>query len=96
MHDWLNTGHQKQISNKDTVTDCPVCNETKETWTHMFQCQHKNSIAIQTLAVTTFRSTLLKLETALINGVVLQQDPSQELQTMKLERFFAVQLMISK
>eukprot|EP00957_Ditylum_brightwellii_P072710 5526381-Ditylum_brightwellii.AAC.1 len=66
MHDWLNTGHQKQTFNEDTVADCPVCNATKETWTHMFQCQHEDSIAIQTPADAMFKSILLELKTVLI------------------------------
>eukprot|EP00957_Ditylum_brightwellii_P206574 15349062-Ditylum_brightwellii.AAC.1 len=46
MHDWLNMGHQKQTFNEDAVADCPVCDAKKETWTHMFQCQHEDYIAI--------------------------------------------------
>eukprot|EP00957_Ditylum_brightwellii_P047494 3606936-Ditylum_brightwellii.AAC.1 len=71
IHDWLNTGHQKQTFNEDAVDDCPVCNATKGTWTHMFQCEYKDSIARRTHTVTMFRSILLKLETEPINKHIM-------------------------
>eukprot|EP00957_Ditylum_brightwellii_P194734 14833515-Ditylum_brightwellii.AAC.1 len=64
MHNWLNIGHQKKQFNEDAVADCPICHSPEETWTHLFQCQHNNAIAIRTFAITTFKSELLKLGTA--------------------------------
>eukprot|EP00957_Ditylum_brightwellii_P027079 2047442-Ditylum_brightwellii.AAC.1 len=59
MHNWLNTGYQKQIFHKDAVSDCPVCLATQETWQHIFQCTHDDSISIHLLALTQFKSDLI-------------------------------------
>eukprot|EP00957_Ditylum_brightwellii_P017741 1336284-Ditylum_brightwellii.AAC.1 len=64
MHHWLNIGHQKKHFDKNTVAECPICQSVEETWTHLFLCQHNNIITIQMLALTTFKSELLKLGTA--------------------------------
>eukprot|EP00957_Ditylum_brightwellii_P199774 15228895-Ditylum_brightwellii.AAC.1 len=66
MHNWLNTGHQKKHIDKNVVNTCPICLDAEETWQHLFQHQHKDSIAIRTLALTLFKSDLLQLETAAI------------------------------
>eukprot|EP00957_Ditylum_brightwellii_P096914 7381062-Ditylum_brightwellii.AAC.1 len=66
MHNWLNTGTQKQKFCKDAVMSCPVCCSETETWQHMFHCKHKDSIAICTLALTKFKSSLIQMNTALI------------------------------
>eukprot|EP00957_Ditylum_brightwellii_P186835 14226935-Ditylum_brightwellii.AAC.1 len=71
MHNWLNTGHQKNHFNKNAVAECPICQSVEETWTHLFQCQHKDAIAIQMLALTTFKPELLKLGTAPITKQVM-------------------------
>eukprot|EP00957_Ditylum_brightwellii_P203016 15332874-Ditylum_brightwellii.AAC.1 len=54
MHNWLNTGMQKQKFYKDAVADCPICCAENETWTHMFQCPHDDAISLQSLALTKF------------------------------------------
>eukprot|EP00957_Ditylum_brightwellii_P035562 2696229-Ditylum_brightwellii.AAC.1 len=59
MHNWLNTDHQKKQINTIAVDTCPICLDAEETWQHFFQCQHKDSIAIRTLALTLFKSDLL-------------------------------------
>eukprot|EP00957_Ditylum_brightwellii_P007220 548623-Ditylum_brightwellii.AAC.1 len=38
MHNWLNTGMQKQKFYEDAVADCPICCAENKTWMHMFQC----------------------------------------------------------
>eukprot|EP00957_Ditylum_brightwellii_P179641 13684366-Ditylum_brightwellii.AAC.1 len=64
MHNWLNTGYQKKQIDKNAVDACPICLDAEETWQHLFQCQHKDSIVIRTLALTLFKLDLLQLETA--------------------------------
>jgi hypothetical protein len=64
MHNWLNTGYQKKKIDQAAVDDCPVCGAQEETWQHMFQCNHADSIAIRTLAITKFKSKLISLGTA--------------------------------
>eukprot|EP00957_Ditylum_brightwellii_P134721 10270916-Ditylum_brightwellii.AAC.1 len=71
IHNWLNTGHQNQFFYEDDVVDCPVCHSSTETWSRIFQCQYRDFIDIQTLAITTFKSKLLKLDTAPIIKQVL-------------------------
>eukprot|EP00957_Ditylum_brightwellii_P053749 4071928-Ditylum_brightwellii.AAC.1 len=71
MHNWLNTGHQKKKINENDVADCPVCGSQEESWQHLFQCTHVNSLAIKTLALTAFKSEVIKLETAPILCKVL-------------------------
>eukprot|EP00957_Ditylum_brightwellii_P003432 259789-Ditylum_brightwellii.AAC.1 len=64
MNNWLNIGHQKKQIDDNAVDACPIFLYTEETWRHLFQCQNEDSIAIRTLALTIFKSELLKLETA--------------------------------
>eukprot|EP00957_Ditylum_brightwellii_P108377 8267823-Ditylum_brightwellii.AAC.1 len=64
MHNWLNTGYQKKKINENAVADCPVCVSQEESWQHLFQYTHANSVAIKTFALTAFKSELIKLETA--------------------------------
>eukprot|EP00957_Ditylum_brightwellii_P065418 4962527-Ditylum_brightwellii.AAC.1 len=64
MHNWLNTGMQKQNFYKDAVADCPICCTENETWTHMFQCPHDDAISLRSLALTKFKSALIKMRTA--------------------------------
>eukprot|EP00957_Ditylum_brightwellii_P002644 203234-Ditylum_brightwellii.AAC.1 len=64
MHNWLNTGYQKKKIDEYAVANCPVCTSQEESWQHMFQCAHEDLVAIKTLAITTFKSKLIKLETA--------------------------------
>eukprot|EP00957_Ditylum_brightwellii_P132293 10087575-Ditylum_brightwellii.AAC.1 len=64
MNNWLNTGHQKKQFDDNAVDACPICLDTEETWWHLFQCQNEDSIAIRTLALTIFKSELLRLENA--------------------------------
>eukprot|EP00957_Ditylum_brightwellii_P127974 9759606-Ditylum_brightwellii.AAC.1 len=59
MHNWLNMGYQKKQIDKNATNACPICLDTEETWQHLFQCQHKDSIAIRTLPLTIFKSELL-------------------------------------
>eukprot|EP00957_Ditylum_brightwellii_P123894 9444308-Ditylum_brightwellii.AAC.1 len=63
MHNWFNTGKQKQKFYEDTITDCPICCAEKETWTHMFSCPHDDAISLCTLALTKFCSELRKMHT---------------------------------
>eukprot|EP00957_Ditylum_brightwellii_P071231 5414652-Ditylum_brightwellii.AAC.1 len=63
MNNWLNTGHQKKLIEDNAVDACPICLDIEETWWHLFQCQHEDSIAIRALALT-IKLELLKLETA--------------------------------
>eukprot|EP00957_Ditylum_brightwellii_P158993 12101377-Ditylum_brightwellii.AAC.1 len=53
----------KKQFDKNAVAECPLCQSAEETWTHLFQCQYKDAIAIQMLALTTFKQELLKLGT---------------------------------
>eukprot|EP00957_Ditylum_brightwellii_P192671 14670740-Ditylum_brightwellii.AAC.1 len=64
MHNWLNTGTQKQNFYEDTVADCPICCAENKTWTHIFQCPHDDAISLRSLALTKFQSDLLKMQTA--------------------------------
>eukprot|EP00957_Ditylum_brightwellii_P193155 14707688-Ditylum_brightwellii.AAC.1 len=66
MHNLLNTGYQKLNFDEEDVADCPICHSAKETWTHIFQCQHSDFIVTQNLAITVFKSKLLRLETVQI------------------------------
>eukprot|EP00957_Ditylum_brightwellii_P178657 13607833-Ditylum_brightwellii.AAC.1 len=59
MHNWLNTGYKKKIFDENAVDGCPVCQTTEETWTHLFQYQHEDALAIRTLAITMLKSELL-------------------------------------
>eukprot|EP00957_Ditylum_brightwellii_P173128 13180186-Ditylum_brightwellii.AAC.1 len=77
MHNWLNMGHQKKVIDKNDVNACPICLEMEETWQHFFQCQHEDSIAIRTLALTLFKSELLHLKTAPILREVLYYKVAQ-------------------
>eukprot|EP00957_Ditylum_brightwellii_P085340 6491708-Ditylum_brightwellii.AAC.1 len=77
MHNWLNTGTQKQNFYKDTVISCHVCCSDTETWQHMFRCNHKDSIAVCTLAFTKFKSALIKMNAAPILHQVLVYNVSQ-------------------
>eukprot|EP00957_Ditylum_brightwellii_P197843 15071578-Ditylum_brightwellii.AAC.1 len=64
MHNWLNTGHQKKKINENNAADCTVCGSQEESWQHLFQCMHADSVAIKTLALLAFKLELIKLETA--------------------------------
>eukprot|EP00957_Ditylum_brightwellii_P172448 13128960-Ditylum_brightwellii.AAC.1 len=64
MHNWLNMGMQKQKFYKDTVADCPICCAENETWMHIFQCPHNDAISLRSLALTKFKSSLIKMSTA--------------------------------
>eukprot|EP00957_Ditylum_brightwellii_P158639 12074698-Ditylum_brightwellii.AAC.1 len=55
MHNLLNAGHQKQKFYKDAMADCPICCSMKETWQHLFYCQHEDIIAIHILAVLHYK-----------------------------------------
>eukprot|EP00957_Ditylum_brightwellii_P014866 1121289-Ditylum_brightwellii.AAC.1 len=66
MHNWLNTGTQKQKFYEHAVMPCRVCCSETETWKHLFHCKHEDYIAVRTLALTKFKSKLLKMKTALI------------------------------
>eukprot|EP00957_Ditylum_brightwellii_P176782 13466444-Ditylum_brightwellii.AAC.1 len=77
MHNWLNTGTQKQKFYKDAIMSCPVfCLET-EKWQHMFNCKHEGSTTLCTLALTKFNSALIKMNTAPILCQVLFYKVSQ-------------------
>eukprot|EP00957_Ditylum_brightwellii_P075398 5730161-Ditylum_brightwellii.AAC.1 len=52
IHNWLNTGSQKQKFHEDVVADCPVCCAEDKTWMHMFQCPHNDAILLRSLALT--------------------------------------------
>eukprot|EP00957_Ditylum_brightwellii_P009194 695497-Ditylum_brightwellii.AAC.1 len=71
MHNWLNTGSQKQKFHEDAVADCPVCCVEDETWMHMFQCPHNDAILLRSLALAKFKSSLIKIQTAPIIRQVL-------------------------
>eukprot|EP00957_Ditylum_brightwellii_P049721 3770534-Ditylum_brightwellii.AAC.1 len=64
MNNWLNTGTQKRKFYEEAVMSCHICCADIETWQHLFQCQHTDTVAVRTLAVTKFRSTLIKMKTA--------------------------------
>eukprot|EP00957_Ditylum_brightwellii_P069331 5263470-Ditylum_brightwellii.AAC.1 len=55
---------QKRKFYEEAVMSCPICCATTETWQHLFQCQHADSVAVRTLALTKFWSALLKMKTA--------------------------------
>eukprot|EP00957_Ditylum_brightwellii_P069346 5264460-Ditylum_brightwellii.AAC.1 len=77
MYNWLNTGYQKKQINKNAADTCLICLDAEETWRHLFQCQYEDSIAIRTLALTLFKSDLLRLETAPILREVLYHKVAQ-------------------
>eukprot|EP00957_Ditylum_brightwellii_P027408 2072258-Ditylum_brightwellii.AAC.1 len=77
MHNWLNTGMQKQKFYKDAVAGCPICCAENETWTHMFQCPHDNALSLRSLALTKFKSSLIKMSTAPIIWQVLYYKVAQ-------------------
>eukprot|EP00957_Ditylum_brightwellii_P023101 1742893-Ditylum_brightwellii.AAC.1 len=52
MHNWLNTGTQKQKFHKEAVANCPICCAENETWMRMFQCPHEDAITLRSLAIT--------------------------------------------
>eukprot|EP00957_Ditylum_brightwellii_P162075 12339534-Ditylum_brightwellii.AAC.1 len=59
------------LCHEDAVADCTICLSHEETWTHLIQCQHTDSVALRTLAITAFKFALIKLETAPILRDVL-------------------------
>eukprot|EP00957_Ditylum_brightwellii_P044474 3373942-Ditylum_brightwellii.AAC.1 len=63
MHNWLNTGTQKQKLYEDAVANCPMCCAEKEEWTHLFQCKHDDLIVIRSLALTKYWLALIKIRT---------------------------------
>ena len=71
MHNWLNIGHQKQKFYDNAVSVCPICNATKETWEHIFQCEHDDAITLCTVSHTQFKSDLIKLNIAPIIRAIL-------------------------
>eukprot|EP00957_Ditylum_brightwellii_P176097 13409102-Ditylum_brightwellii.AAC.1 len=74
MNDWLSTGTQKHEFYKEVVVLCPICCVDTETWQHLFQCQHTDAVAVHTLAMTKFRSTLIKMKTApIIRQIIYHQ-----------------------
>eukprot|EP00957_Ditylum_brightwellii_P048043 3648362-Ditylum_brightwellii.AAC.1 len=77
MHKWLNTGHQKKQIDKNAVDACSICLDAEETWQHLFQRQHEDSIAIRTLALTLFKTELLQIEIAPILHEVLYYKVAQ-------------------
>eukprot|EP00957_Ditylum_brightwellii_P138706 10573028-Ditylum_brightwellii.AAC.1 len=77
MNNWLNTGHQKQQIDENAVNACQICLDTEETWWHLFQCQHEDSIAIRTFALTILESELLQLKAASILHEVLYYKVAQ-------------------
>eukprot|EP00957_Ditylum_brightwellii_P157362 11976916-Ditylum_brightwellii.AAC.1 len=54
----------KNLMNATDLGLCPVCLKDKKMWQHLLHCTHTDSIAITTLAVTKFKSSLLKCKTA--------------------------------
>eukprot|EP00957_Ditylum_brightwellii_P183941 14011091-Ditylum_brightwellii.AAC.1 len=71
MHNWLNTGQQRQKFYKDAVADCSVWHAKGKTWQHLLQCKHDDSWSIQTAALTQLKSDLLTMKTApLIKSVL--------------------------
>eukprot|EP00957_Ditylum_brightwellii_P150415 11454001-Ditylum_brightwellii.AAC.1 len=56
MHNWLNTGMQKQKFYEDAIADCPICCAENKTWAHLFQCPHDDAISLRLLALTKFQS----------------------------------------
>eukprot|EP00957_Ditylum_brightwellii_P155071 11804033-Ditylum_brightwellii.AAC.1 len=85
MHNWLNTGSQKQKFHEDTVADCPVCCAEDEMWMHMFQCPHNDAILLRSLALTKFKSSLIKIQTAPIIQQVLYYKVSQWCKMLSLQ-----------
>eukprot|EP00957_Ditylum_brightwellii_P175622 13371562-Ditylum_brightwellii.AAC.1 len=77
VHNWLNTGTQKQKFYEDAVTDCPNCCTENGTWMHMFQYPHDDAISLQSLALTKFKSLLIKMSTAPIIRQVLYYKVAQ-------------------
>eukprot|EP00957_Ditylum_brightwellii_P145466 11076196-Ditylum_brightwellii.AAC.1 len=71
MNNWFNKGHQKKQIDKNAVDTCPICLDIEETWQHLFQCQHEDSIAIRILALIFFKLELLQLKTAPILREIL-------------------------
>eukprot|EP00957_Ditylum_brightwellii_P109389 8343877-Ditylum_brightwellii.AAC.1 len=61
----------QKLQTTDAVADCPACCAEKETWTHMFQYPHKDTVAIHTMALTKFRLALIAMKTAPIIRQVL-------------------------
>jgi hypothetical protein len=52
MYDWLNTGKQKDLFNKDGT--CPCCGTELETQLHMFQCNNPDIVRARSKCLTTF------------------------------------------
>eukprot|EP00957_Ditylum_brightwellii_P179175 13650545-Ditylum_brightwellii.AAC.1 len=77
MHNWLSMGYQKKQIDKNAIDACPICLDAEETWRHLFQCQHENSITIRTLALTLFKLELLQIKTAPILCEVLYYKVAQ-------------------
>eukprot|EP00957_Ditylum_brightwellii_P062765 4763391-Ditylum_brightwellii.AAC.1 len=64
MHNWLNTGAQKQEFDEHAANCCPVCGTATETWEHLFQCDHDNKMAMKLLSLTRCKINLTKLKTS--------------------------------
>eukprot|EP00957_Ditylum_brightwellii_P019403 1463869-Ditylum_brightwellii.AAC.1 len=77
MNDWLNTGEPKQKKYKEAIMSCQVCCTDKETWQHLFHCNHDDSVALCTLTLTKFKSALIKMKTVPIICQVLCYNVAQ-------------------
>eukprot|EP00957_Ditylum_brightwellii_P005928 448989-Ditylum_brightwellii.AAC.1 len=47
MNDWLNTVTQKWKFYEKAVMPCPIYCADTVTWQHLFQCQHADSVVLQ-------------------------------------------------
>eukprot|EP00957_Ditylum_brightwellii_P045827 3477074-Ditylum_brightwellii.AAC.1 len=46
MHNWLNTGMQKQTFYEDADAEHPICCTENKTWTHMLQFSYDDDISL--------------------------------------------------
>eukprot|EP00957_Ditylum_brightwellii_P050712 3845358-Ditylum_brightwellii.AAC.1 len=47
MNNWLNTGSQKRKFYEDAVMLRPICCAETETWQHLFQYQHTDTVVVR-------------------------------------------------
>ena len=72
MHNWLNTGEQKEKINPQMPSACPLCTTEKETWSHLLKCQPPEAQNSRLAAFDTLKSALYNEKTApIVKQVIL-------------------------
>eukprot|EP00957_Ditylum_brightwellii_P050964 3865471-Ditylum_brightwellii.AAC.1 len=77
IHNWLHVGRRKNLMNHTDLGICLFCSKSHETWQHLFQCQHPDSLAIHSLALTSFHTAMINTKTSPALRILLKYKLSQ-------------------